>query len=186
MAPEFRKEEIQERPQGFQARESAVLLILNPFSEDLSLIFTKRSSKLNVHRGQVSFPGGQRDEKDKNLVNTALREACEEIGVCTDEIEVLGSLSDLFIPPSNFEVHCVVGVLLNKPQYKICPDEVEAVVEVPLHLLLDSRNVKRKTFTSSSSGNSRLAPYFDVKGLEIWGATAMIVSELLELVRELK
>ncbi len=186
MAPEFRKEELQQRPEGFRARESAVLLLLNPFSKELSLIFTKRSSMLKVHRGQVSFPGGQRDKKDKNLLNTALREAYEEIGINKEDIEILGNLSELFIPPSNFDVHCVVGILQKKPQYKINPNEVEEVVEVPLSMLLDQKNIKRKTFTSSSSDKHRPAPYFDVMGLEIWGATAMIVSELLELIRALK
>jgi 8-oxo-dGTP pyrophosphatase MutT (NUDIX family) len=183
MAPKFRKEELKKRPKGFVARKSAILLLLNPFSEDLSLIFTKRSSKLKVHRGQVSFPGGQKDKEDKSLQETALRETCEEIGICGNVVKVIGNLSDLFIPPSNFDVYCIIGVLQKETSYSINTDEVESVVEVPLKMLLDSKNIKQKIFTSSSSGEQREAPYYDVMGLEIWGATAMIVSELLELIR---
>lgn len=185
MAPDFREDEIQKRPKDIRIRKSAVLLLFNPFLEEISLIFTKRSTKLKVHRGQVSFPGGRMDEEDDNLQETALRESCEEIGVCPVDVEVLGNLSDLFIPPSNFDVHCVVGVLKQKPTYKINPDEVEEIIEVPLSMLLDSKNVKRKNFVVSSLDNERWAPYYDVKGLEIWGATAMMVSELLELARKI-
>jgi len=184
MAPEFRKEELQQGPKGFAARKSAVLLILNPFSEDLSLVFTKRSAKLKVHRGQVSFPGGKIDKEDKSLQETALRETCEEIGICGNAVKILGELSNLFIPPSNFDVYCLLGVLQKEIPYTINTNEVESVVEVPLKMLLDTKNIKQKVFTSSSSGEQRSAPYFDVMELEIWGATAMIVSELLVLIRK--
>ena len=184
MAPEFRKEELLNRNDRSKTRKSAVLLLLNPFDTELKILFTKRSSSLKVHRGQVSFPGGQYDKSDQSLQETALRETCEEIGICKDDIRVLGELSELFIPPSNFDVHCVVGVLKKPAIFNLNTDEVEAAVEVPLSILLDKTNIKEKVFTSSSSGKHRPAPYFDVMGLEIWGATAMIVSELLELIRQ--
>jgi len=184
MAPEFRKEELMNRNDRSKPRKSAVLLLLNPFDKELKLLFTKRSSSLKVHRGQVSFPGGQYDQNDISLQETALRETCEEIGVCKADIRVLGELSELFIPPSNFDVHCLVGMMKKPVIFNINTDEVEAVVEVPLSILLDKTNIKEKVFTTSTSGKQRPAPYFDVMGLEIWGATAMIVSELLELIRQ--
>jgi 8-oxo-dGTP pyrophosphatase MutT (NUDIX family) len=182
MAPEFRSEEIRKRNPDKSPRKSAVMILLNPFAEDLSLIFTKRSPRLKVHRGQVSFPGGQKDDSDADLLQTALREVKEEIGIKADEIDLLGKLSDLFIPPSNFDVAVFVGVVKRPPKYRINPDEVEEVVEVPLSMLLQPGNVKRKVFYKTTSGMDRSAPYYDVKGLEIWGATAMIVSELVELI----
>ncbi len=183
MAPEFRKDEIANRDAAKPSRESAVALLINPFAEELSIIFTKRSSALKVHRGQVSFPGGQMDKTDPDFEFTALREVEEEIGIKRGDIEVLGWLSNLFIPPTNFEVHVLVAYFKRKPVYVINPAEVEEVVEVPLQILLDKKNIKSKVFSSSSSGDERQAPYYDVKGLEIWGATAMILSEFLELVR---
>ena len=179
MAPEFRKEELLKRDENQWPKKSAVLLLFNPFSEELSIILTKRSSRLKVHRGQVSFPGGRVDANDKDSIATALRETDEEIGISLDNITVIGELSNLFIPPTHFDVMPIVGVLREKPKYKINPDEVETVVEVPLSKLLDVKNTKRKVFYTSSSGVDRTAPYYDVMGLEIWGATAMILSELL-------
>ena len=184
MAPEFRKEELLHRDDVQHTKKSAVLLLLNPFSDELSIILTKRSSSLKVHRGQVSLPGGRVDTEDENEIATALRETEEEIGIPINNIEVIGQLSNLFIPPTHFDVMPIVGVLKEKPIYKINPDEVEVVVDVPLSQLLDKKNVKRKVFYKSSSGSERTAPYYDVMGLEIWGATAMILSEFEELVRK--
>ncbi|RUA24107.1 MAG: coenzyme A pyrophosphatase [Bacteroidetes bacterium] len=183
MAPEFRKEEILKRDSKQRPKRSAVLLLLNPFSESLSIILTKRSSALKVHRGQVSLPGGRVDDHDENAIATALRETEEEIGISPDKIEVIGQLSNLFIPPTHFDVCPIVGVLKEKPIYKINPDEVEEVVEVPLSQLLDIENIKRKVFHTSTSGINRTAPYYNVMGLEVWGATAMILSEFVELIK---
>jgi len=183
MAPEFRKEEILKRDPNQQPKKSAVLLLLNPFSDELSIILTKRSSSLKVHRGQVSFPGGRVDAEDENVTATALRETWEEIGIPSESIEIIGQLSNLFIPPTHFDVMPIIGVLKQKPNYKINPDEVASVVEVPISQLLDSENIKRKVFYTSTSGIDRSAPYYDVMGLEIWGATAMILSEFVELVK---
>jgi len=183
MAPEFRKEEILNRDSKQRPKKSAVLLLLNPFSESLGIILTKRSSALKVHRGQVSFPGGRVDAIDENTIETALRETEEEIGISSEKIQIIGKLSNLFIPPTHFDVRPIVGVLKEKPIYKINPDEVEEVVEVPLLQLLDSKNIKRKVFYTSTSGINRTAPYYDVMGLEVWGATAMILSEFVELIK---
>jgi 8-oxo-dGTP pyrophosphatase MutT (NUDIX family) len=184
MAPDFRSEEIRRRSPENNPRKSAVIILLNPFADELSLVFTKRSPRLKVHRGQVSFPGGQMDKDDRDLLETALREMREEIGIAAEDIQLLGQLSDLFIPPSNFDVAVFVAVLMRPPKYRINPDEVEDVVEIPLRMLLEPENIKRKVFYKTTSGVDRSAPYYAVKDLEIWGATAMIVSELVELIRK--
>ena len=179
MAPDFREEELLQRDNKLASKKSAVLVLFNPFSDELSLIITKRSSRLKVHRGQVSFPGGRADKADKNPIETALRETEEEIGIPRQSIEIIGQLTNLFIPPTNFDVVPVVGFLKTVPNYNCNPDEVEQVLEVPITKLSDSSNIKQKVFYTSSSGIDRKAPYYDVMGLEIWGATAMILSELL-------
>ena len=179
MAPKFRKEELLKRNLNNTVQKSAVLVLFNPFGKELSLVITKRSSRLKVHRGQVSLPGGRVDINDVDCNATALRETYEEIGIPIQDIEIIGQLTNLFIPPTNFDVVPVLGILIKEPQYSINPDEVESVVEVPLSQFIDPQNIKHKIFINSSSGTSRTAPYYDVMGLEIWGATAMIISELI-------
>ena len=184
MAPQFRKEELRNYKLEGKGKKSAVLILFNPFAEDLSIILTKRSAHLKHHRGQVSFPGGRVDKADKDDISTALRETHEEIGINPEDIKVLGRLSRLIIPPTNFDVCPIVGILTKSPSYLLSLDEVESVVEVPIVQLLDKQNTKQKLFTTSSSGNHRKAPYYDVMGLEIWGATAMIISELVEVLKK--
>ena len=183
MAPTFRKEELLRRDFSMEVKKSAVLLLFNPFAEELSVILTKRSSRLKVHRGQVSLPGGRVDAEDIDCKATALRETWEEIGISSNQIEVIGQLSNLYIPPTNFDVAVVVGFLKKEPVFQISLDEVEEVVEVPLSQLMNPSNIKSKVFYKSTSGQDRYAPYYDVMGLEIWGATAMIISELLVIIK---
>ena len=185
MAPSFREEELIKRDPEVTSKKSAVLVLLNPYSSKLSLIITKRSSKLNSHRGQVSFPGGKVDETDKNITETALRETDEEIGIQAKDIQVIGYLTKLYVPPSNFDITPVVAILKKAPDYAINDDEVESVVEVPIQDLLDNSNILEKPFFKTSSGIDRVAPYYDVMGLEIWGATAMIISEFIALIKNL-
>ncbi len=186
MAPKFREEELMQRDANLPSRKSAVLILFNPFSTELSIIITKRSSRLKVHRGQVSLPGGSVDKNDVDAEATALRETWEEIGIPSNDVEVIGQLSGIYIPPTNFDIVPVIGFLKRKPNYNINPDEVAEVVEVPLSQLMNPNNIKRKVFYTSSSGQDRKAPYYDVMGLEIWGATAMILSELVEIVKIIK
>ena len=183
MAPQFRKEELQNYQLEGKGKKSAVLILFNPFADDLSIILTKRSAQLKHHRGQVSFPGGRVDQADKDDIATALRETHEEIGIKPEDIKVLGRLSRLIIPPTNFDVSPIVGVLTKSPSYVRSVDEVESVEEVPIVQLMDKQNIKQKLFTTSSSGNHRKAPYYDLMGMEIWGATAMIISELVEVLK---
>jgi len=183
MAPEFRKEELLKQKSDLKIKNSAVLILFNPFAENLSIVFTKRSSRLNIHRGQVSFPGGRVDAADRDATATALRETWEEIGIPSSQIEIIGQLSNLYIPPTSFDVRVMLGFLKSKPIYKINPDEVEEVVEVPISQLMDPSNIKSKVFYKTNSNLNRKAPYYDVMGLEIWGATAMIISELLVCIK---
>ena len=160
-----------------RTRRSAVLICFYPYQHSIYLPLILRPQYDGVHAGQMAFPGGRIERIDENLTRTALRETQEEIGIRVLDVRVLGLLTELFIPPSNFFVQPVVGVLPYRPDFYPDPREVEAVVEVELDTLLDETIV----------GNSQVevrgltvdAPFYQIQGYRVWGATAMMISELL-------
>ena len=165
------------------AKRSAVLVLLFPDKGQLKTVFIKRSEYDGVHSGQISFPGGQYESTDKSFEDTALRETNEEIGVSSDKIQLVGQLTDFYIPPSNFLVKVFVGYSNQKPEYIPDKKEVQSVVEVDMDDLYDSNNITQKEFYSTSRKILVNAPTYIINGVEIWGATAMIVSELLDVLR---
>ncbi|ELR71596.1 NUDIX hydrolase [Fulvivirga imtechensis AK7] len=167
------------------ARLGGVLILFYPSDGEIYLPLTQRHDYGGTHGGQVSFPGGKWEEGDLDLEHTALRETSEEIGVNMSDIAVIGRLTDLYIPPSNFRVTPVVGFTEKKPQFNIDPYEVKELVETPLSLLVKKSTVKRKDILVRGS-YSLNAPFFDIAGKTVWGATAMMLSELVEVVKELK
>lgn len=164
-------------PEG--ARPSAVLALLFHKAEILHLLLIKRVADGKVHSGQISFPGGKHDTGDKDLTATALREANEEVGIIPSDVEIIGSLTPLYIPVSNFHVYPYVGYLNKLPQYIISAREVESVIEVPVQQLLAAEHKITIDITShvveGVIKNVRAYKLFDNV---IWGATAMIISEL--------
>lgn len=160
-------------------RVAAVLCLLYPNEIDAHIVLTKRPDKLRSHSGQVSFPGGSLDEGE-TLQETALRETCEEIGVPSCAITIVGKLTDIYIPPSDFEVHPFVGVIENRPKYIPNPAEVEVILEPTISHLLNPATIKtfRRKFDQWSLPVN--IPYFDVEGHVVWGATAIMLSEFLE------
>lgn len=163
-------------------RESAVLILIYPDATgQLRLILTKRTDKLRGHSGQVSFPGGRRDPHDASFVVTALRETCEELGICDEAIEIIGQLNKLWIPPSNFDVYPIVGCLAYEPQIFPNPDEVDFVLTFALADLLHP--AFKKTTQMTLMGQLVDVPYYDVEGQVVWGATCMLLSELEARIR---
>ena len=154
------------------------MILLFPTDNGVSTLFTVRRKDLTDHAGQISFPGGKRDD-DETFEATALRECEEEVGIGREQIDVLGSLSTLFIPPTRFQVHPFVGAVYTRPSIVPQETEVEDVLEVPLRLLRMPET--RKTETWTIRGESSTVPFFRVDDHVIWGATAMITSELLAL-----
>ncbi|GAB3809375.1 CoA pyrophosphatase [Spirosoma humi] len=160
-----------------RTRRSAVLICFYPYQNSIYLPLILRPQYDGVHAGQMAFPGGRMERIDENLTRTALREAQEEVGIRVSDVKVLGLLTELYIPPSNFYVQPVVGVLPYRPDFYPDPREVEAVVEVSLDTLLDETIV----------GDSQIevrgvlvdAPFYQIQGYRVWGATAMMISELL-------
>jgi 8-oxo-dGTP pyrophosphatase MutT (NUDIX family) len=184
MSPEGR---IRMRPEPNKPpRQSAVLVLIYPKLGDLHLILTKRTEELRGHSGQVSFPGGSMDEDDRSHIETALREACEEVGICTQtQVKIIGRLTKMWIPPSNFDVHPIVATMNQEPKITPNPSEVAEVLHMPLAALLDDSS--KKTTPMSLRDFTFDVPYYDVEGHIVWGATAGMLCELeLRLKRVLK
>ncbi len=184
MAPEHRIAELfRVRDDDFNPRLSAVLCILFPENDQWKVVFIRRSEYVGIHSGQISFPGGRYEESDGDLLVTALREVHEEIGMRPEEFEILGQLTDLYVPPSNFMVRTFVAYVKQRPQYKIDTREVQEIIEVGLDCFFRKEIIHRKDFMAHNSTVNTNAPYFDVDGVIIWGATAMILTELADLLK---
>jgi 8-oxo-dGTP pyrophosphatase MutT (NUDIX family) len=169
------------------AKLSAVLCLLFPVEAELHVLLMKRKEDKTVHSGQVSFPGGKYDETDVDLKVTALREAREEVGINEHEVEILGSLTSLYIPVSNFNVFPFVGFTRQQPEYNLSHNEVAYTLEVPLNELL---HADRKTVTEVVSPKfpdvkRKVNAYQLSDGTIIWGATAMVISELEAVLEEI-
>jgi 8-oxo-dGTP pyrophosphatase MutT (NUDIX family) len=162
-------------------RDSSVLILLYPVKERLHTVFMKRPEYGGPHSGQISFPGGKSEKGDVSLTDTALRELQEETGVSRGAVEVLGKLTPLTIPVSHYKLLPVVGYIREKPQFITDPKEVAYLIEAELDLLLTSKIVKREILMLGEQPVE--VPYFDIHGHHVWGATAMILSEFLEIVR---
>jgi len=163
-------------------RKGGVLALFYPSNGKIYMVFIKRTEYPGVHSGQISFPGGGREQGDRDIVDTALREAEEEIGVNRNTVVPIGKLTDLFIPPSNFIVTPIVGYTNERPDFRPDPDEVDRILEFPLEELLDELNNQEKDITIFPAINLRV-PCFYVAGNVIWGATAMILNELIDVIR---
>lgn len=168
--------------EGRDCREAGVLVLLLPQEGTPSVVLTVRHDALPNHAGQVSFPGGQREENE-SLQCTALREAWEEVDLAPASVQTLGALTPLFVPPSNFCVHPFVGAVSHDPALRPTDREVDEILRVPLTHLLDPSNRSIKPWSLQDS--TVRVPYYDVAGQTVWGATAMMLAELLVLVQEL-
>lgn len=166
-------------PDGSTPRQAGVLLLLYPVRGHLHLVFTVRTAHLDYHAGQVSFPGGGWEEGDASLMETALRETREELGISAEGIEVLGPLTPLYIPPSHNMVHPFVAFAPRRPAFRPDPLEVAALLEVPLATFRDP--AIRGEDRIEQNGLEMVIPYYAVCGYKIWGATAIILAEFLAL-----
>jgi 8-oxo-dGTP pyrophosphatase MutT (NUDIX family) len=178
MAPQPRAFAI---PMGADPRRAAVLLLLYPRDGALHVALTLRPAHLGHHAGQVSLPGGGWEAGDASLQATALREACEELGICGDGLDLLGPLTPLYVPPSNNLVHPFVAYSPARPAFRPDPREVAELLEVPLAHFLDALNRREEVWTRD--GAPLQVPYFAVGPHKVWGATAIILAEFAAALR---
>jgi 8-oxo-dGTP pyrophosphatase MutT (NUDIX family) len=165
------------------AKKSAVLLLFYPEKSGAFFPLIKRPSYPGAHSGQVSFPGGKVEPNDPDLVYTALREAEEEIGIDASKVEVLGRLTDLYIPTSNFLVSPVLGFLEETPRFVPEAREVARIIPTAISLV-GQPQIRQRTTIPIGEGRHLETPYFALDGEVVWGATAMILSELLQLLEQ--
>jgi hypothetical protein len=146
---------------------AGVLVLLYPKKGRLHVVLTRRTSKVDHHRDQISFPGGEK--------------AHEEIRVPPDAVRILGELTPLYIPPSNYCIYPIVAAAAQRPVFRRAPAEVAEVIEIPLDHLLNTKSVHREVW--SLHGAEIVVPYYSFRGHKIWGATAMVLAELVAIIR---
>ncbi len=160
--------------------ESAVLVLLLNYENIIHLCLIKRNPFLKVHPGEISFPGGKVETGETSNEYTALRETNEEIGVDINDILVIGKLTDIYIPVSNFVIHPVIGYYKGKPKFTINKSEVEEIIIIPFFEFLTPDNISMETILSKNTGIE--VPCYKINNNIIWGATAMIISELCQII----
>ena len=167
-----------ERP----AKEGSVMILL--YQDDATVRFPliQRPEYPGVHSGQMALPGGKK-EKNEDSIQAALRETQEEIGVHAGEIEVIGSLSSFYVFASNFQIQPVIGRINRKPMFIPQEEEVAEIVSADIYHLMDDAFHKEKDITVGEGFELR-APYFDLEGKVVWGATAMMLNEFKLILKE--
>lgn len=166
---------------------AGVMAVLFPNKlEELEIIFTERMSfgSNDKHGGQMSFPGGRKEDIDSSLELTALRETHEEIGIHPDKIDVIGALSPLYIPVSNYLAHPYVGYMDHRPEFILQQEEVAEVVSCSLDHLLSFEQPLTTNIKISDQWILKDVPFFDVKGKIVWGATSMMLNEFLVAIKQ--
>lgn len=161
---------------------SSVLVLLFPDGDKLFVCLMKRPKTMKYHPGQISFPGGQVEKEDRSAEMTALREAQEEVGIVSDTVEILGKLSDLYVEVSKFSIQPFLAWADEKPIFRINPEEVESLVLFPLSDFVVNETIS-ETPMETFSGILQVK-YYPFDGEIIWGATAMILSELIEILKK--
>ncbi len=181
MASSVRDMRIVNKPND-KTRDGAVCMLLYPKEGVWHIPLIVRPEYDGTHSGQVAFPGGKVESEDADVIATALRETYEEIGVLVPATHALGLLTPLYVFASNFMVHPILAVLPDAPTLFPDPREVAQILEVPIAALLDDNRRGEKEI--SVRGFRVQAPFFDLEGQTVWGATAMMLSELVAILSE--
>lgn len=178
LAPEIRKIDLKNGNEPSRALESAVLILLYPVENRLHTVVILRNEYDGPHSGQISLPGGKYEESDIDFLFTAIRESQEEIGVNPADIEVIGQLSRFYVRPSNFIVYPFIAFQPSRPYFHPDPTEVQRIIEIDISKELNLNKIVYRTLIFKN-GIQINAPGFSVGGEFLWGATAMIISELI-------
>lgn len=185
MVPPFRRALFNKHKEDIiKAKQAGVVALFFPDeNRQTKLVLILRKTYNGVHSAQIGFPGGKLEKEDKSLQHAAVRETFEEVGVPEHAIDIVRSLSQVYIPPSNFYVYPYLGITRQTPVFIKHDDEVEAIVEVALqHLLNDEAVITRRVKTSYSVAVK--VPAFQLNGHVVWGATAMMLSEIKDLLKQ--
>ncbi len=164
-------------------KRAGVLVLLYLKDRRVFVVLTRRTDLVERHQSQISFPGGRQDEGE-SLEQTSLRETKEELGIQSAAIQILGKLTPLYIPPTNYCIYPVVAQMKGSPQFKPSPYEVAEVLEIPLDHLLDPQTLRREIWTLH--GTQVEVPFFSFNDHKIWGATAMVLAEFVEITKNIK
>ena len=166
-------------------RKAGVLVLFYPSeAKQTMLTLILRKTYKGVHSAQIGFPGGKYENEDTSLKETALRETEEEIGVSRNTVSVLKKLTEVYIPPSNFFVQPYLGITKNTPNFILQEEEVETLIEVPLIHFMDDTIKIHQNLTTSYAKNI-IVPAFLLNNYLVWGATAMMLNEVREMLKEL-
>ena len=182
LAPKMRLNYNAEKIAASNPKRAAVLALFYPNKKgETCFLLTQRASYKGTHSAQISFPGGKVEKADKNLKETALRETYEEVGVLKESITIVREITDVYIPPSNFLATPFIAFTKEKPILKI-NHEVDHTFDVLLKDLLDDTNITSINITTSYAKNIDV-PCFKLNDYIVWGATAMILNEIKELLK---
>jgi len=181
MAPPYRRDQIAIMLNPPACKQAGVLVLLYPLEGQLCFPLTQRPDSVEYHKGQISLPGGSQ-ENGESLCQTALREAQEEVGVDATAVEVIGQLSRLYVPPSNFCIQPFVGYVAERPDFRIEAVEVAELIEAPLEALLDPVTVHVEDW--ELRGEVWPIPFYQFGPHKVWGATAMILSEFVAMLAQ--
>ena len=184
MSPPFRRELISRYKEAMKdAKRAGVLAMFYPNStNETHLVLILRKTYKGVHSAQIGFPGGKFEDDDETLKHTAIRETWEEIGVPEHQIKIVKQMTEVYIPPSNFYVQPFIGITEVTPKFMKQDEEVEDIVEVSLAHFLDENNVGNKLVATSYTEKIEV-PAYVLNGHVVWGATAMMLSEIKDIIR---
>jgi len=186
MVPPFRQELLKKQKEAIKkAKHAGVLALFYPDKDiETKFVLILRKTYKGVHSAQVAFPGGKLETQDSSLEDAALRETFEEVGVPINTVQVVRSISQVYIPPSNFYVQPFIGFTQTTPKFIKQEDEVEALIEIDLDHFLDEQSLITKKVKTSYSIEVEV-PAFKLNDYVVWGATAMMLSEIKDLLKQL-
>lgn len=185
MSPPFRRDLLERYKAKIKnAKQAAVLALCYPDHQEITHVaLILRKTYPGVHSAQIGFPGGRIEPEDDSLKSTAIRETHEEIGVPGSSIRIIREMTDIYIPPSNFNVRPYLGIYDRVPEFIKQEDEVEDILEVPLWHILDDQAVVTTRVQTSYAQHIEV-PAFELGGHIVWGATAMMLSEIKDLLKQ--
>lgn len=183
MAPIERLESLKNINSDKKPRIAAVMMLFYPKNDTVHLVLIVRNSYEGIHSAQIAFPGGKYELEDENFAETALRETHEEVGIHPEKIEIIKPFTELYIPPSNFMVHPFLGISKEELVFVAQASEVANIIELPLTVFLDDALVVDTILSTSYADNINI-PAFKIEDHIVWGATAMMMSELKDVLRE--